>query len=196
MKETGRLLESFLPLELLDKLHGLRGDLPAAVEFTSAVLFVDVSRYTALVEQLARRGQEGLEKISELLSLSYGRCADQICDRGGEVLYFEGDSLVACWAANGDLGNAVRAAAACAKAICDDYDGGASSGETGPALHVGVGAGKLWAAALGGQPVWNSDRGRRCPYASCNFPDPCSSPGVRPVRSGDASISRSRDASL
>ena len=155
MKETD-LLESFLPLKLLGRIHGASGDRPAAVEFAAAVLFVDVSRYTALVEQLARRGQGGLEKISELLSLSYGRCADQICDRGGEVLYFEGDSLVAYWAADGDdLGNAVRAAAACAEAICGDNIGDASTSETDPALHVGVGAGRLWAAALGGQPVWN-----------------------------------------
>src|SRR6478752_338196 len=129
VKETGRLLESFLPLELLDKLHGLRGDLPAAVEFTAAVLFVDVSRYTALVEQLARRGQEGLEKISELLSLSYGRCADHICNSGGEVLYFEGDSLVAYWAGDEDLGNAVRAARACAEAICSNHAGEVSTSE-------------------------------------------------------------------
>jgi class 3 adenylate cyclase len=154
-KETGRLLESFLPLELLARLHGPRGELPAAVEFTAAVLFVDVSRYTAVVERLARRGQEGLEKISELLSVSYGRCADQICDRGGEVLYFEGDSLVAYWTANDSLPDAVRAASACAKAICGDHHVGLRVSEAEPTLHVGVGVGKLWAAAIGGQPVWN-----------------------------------------
>ena len=49
VKGTGRLLESFLPLELLAKLHGPRGELPATAEFTAAVLFVDVSRYTAVV---------------------------------------------------------------------------------------------------------------------------------------------------
>ena len=153
MKETD-LLESFLPLKLLTRVH-VAGDRPVAVTFPAAVLFVDVSRYTALVEQLARRGQGGLERISRLLSLSYGRCADQICDRGGEVLYFEGDSLVAYWAAeDDDLGNAVRAAAECAEAICRDI-GDASTNETTPALHVGVGAGGLWAAVLGGKPVWN-----------------------------------------
>jgi len=156
MKETGRLLESFLPLKLLGRIHGTRGDRPAAVEFPAAVLFVDVSRYTALVEKLARRGQAGLEKIPSLLNLSYGRCTEQIYNRGGEVLYFEGDSLLAYWAADADdLGIAVRAAAACAEAICRDRNGDASTSEADPALHVGVGAGKLWAAALGGQPIWN-----------------------------------------
>src|ERR1700754_1777626 len=119
MKDANQLLGNFLPLSLLSRIHGNAGTRPAAVEFPAAVLFVDVSRYTALVEQLARRGQEGLEKISTLLSSSYGRCADQICNRGGEVLYFEGDSLVAYWPAEGDdLGSAVRAAVDCADAIC------------------------------------------------------------------------------
>jgi class 3 adenylate cyclase len=156
MKGTGGLLESFLPLKLLGRMHGTRGERPAAIEFPAAVLFVDVSRYTALVEQLARRGQGGLEKISKLLSHSYGHCTEQIYDRGGEVLYFEGDSLLAYWAADADdLGIAVRAAAACAEAICRDRNGDASTSEADPSLHVGVGAGMLWAAALGGKPFWN-----------------------------------------
>ncbi|WP_181176952.1 AAA and adenylate/guanylate cyclase domain-containing protein [Mesorhizobium sp. B2-6-4] len=121
-------------------------------------MFVDVSRYTALVEQLARRGQEGLDKIPRLLGLSYAGCADQILDRGGEVLYFAGDCLLAYWAADGDnLGAAVRAATACAEAICHGRNDrpDTSTSQIGPALHVGVGAGTLWAASLGGQPVWN-----------------------------------------
>lgn len=158
MGKNDPLLEGFLPLELLGRIHGANGDRPAAVEFPAAVLFVDVSRYTALVEQLARRGQEGLEQIPKLLTLSYARCAEQICSRGGEVLYFSGDSLLAYWAA-GDvgLGHAVRSATDCAEAICRDQGARpeAATGEVGPALHVGVGAGQLWAAALGGQPVWN-----------------------------------------
>ena len=158
MTKTNELLRSFLPLELLAKIYGSSGNRPAAVEFPAAVLFVDVSRYTALVEQMARRGQEGLEKIPDLLSRSYARCAEQICDRGGEVIYMAGNSLLAYWAADAnELGTAVRAAASCAEAICinrSDLSGSAAR-EKGPALHVGVGAGTLWAAALGGQPIWN-----------------------------------------
>ncbi|KQY78807.1 MULTISPECIES: hypothetical protein [unclassified Ensifer] len=86
MGKNDPLLEGFLPLELLGRIHGANGDRPAAVAFPAAVLFVDVSRYTALVEQLARRGQDGLDQIPKLLTLSYARCAEQICSRGGEVL--------------------------------------------------------------------------------------------------------------
>lgn len=153
MDET-QLVDSFLPVKLLTRIHGASSDQPI-VEFQAAVLFVDVSRYTALIEQFARRGQGGLERVSKLLNLSYGRCADQVYDRGGEVLYFEGDSLVAYWPADGDHpGHAVRAATACAQAICNDA-GQASAFETEPTMHVGVGAGKLWAAALGERSIAN-----------------------------------------
>ncbi|TPL05974.1 hypothetical protein FJ944_24220 [Mesorhizobium sp. B2-4-11] len=157
MEGTCELLESFLPLELLGRIHALRADGPVAVEFQAAVVFVDVSRYTALVEQLARRGQEGLERIPSLLSHSYARCVEQVYNRGGEILYLAGDELLAYWSADvRGLESAVRAATACAKAICGGQNERLEDGtaEIAPALHVGVGAGALWAAALGGQPVW------------------------------------------
>ncbi|CAN7757590.1 ATP-binding protein [Mesorhizobium sp. LjNodule214] len=72
-------------------------------------------------------------------------------------MYLAGDELLAYWAADvGGLESAVRAATACAKAICGGRNEHLENGtaEIAPALHVGVGAGPLWAAALGGQPVW------------------------------------------
>ncbi|WP_224668575.1 AAA and adenylate/guanylate cyclase domain-containing protein [Mesorhizobium sp. BH1-1-5] len=157
MTETHALLESFLPLKLLGRLHAARSDGPVAVEFPAAVMFVDVSRYTALVEQLARRGQEGLERIPNLLNRSYSRCVEQVHERGGEVLYLAGDELLAYWAADADgLAGAVKAATACAEAICGSQNDRSDNGESdvAPALHVGVGAGPLWAAVLGSQRVW------------------------------------------
>ena len=50
----------------------------------------------------------------------------------------------------------MRSAVSCAALICRTSDRGEASvlNEINPALHVGIGAGHLWAAALGGQPVW------------------------------------------
>lgn len=158
MEIIARSLEGFLPLDLLARLHGDHGERPSAVEFPAAVIFVDVSRYTALVEQLARRGQEGLVQIPRLLSQSYSRCAELVADRNGEVLYFAGDSLLAYWAADDiGLGCAVKRAAECAEAICNESRQRTdfNSIDIAPTLHIGVGAGQLWAAAVGGQPVWN-----------------------------------------
>ncbi|MGO7956466.1 AAA family ATPase [Rhizobium leguminosarum] len=158
MEEIAQTLEGFLPLDLLRRIHGARGERPASVEFSAAVIFVDVSRYTALVEQLARRGKEGLAQIPQLLSHSYARCAEIICGQGGEVLYFAGDSLLAYWDADKTgLSSAVKTAAECARAICEESRVGVISESTPerPTLHIGVGAGQLWVAAVGGDPVWN-----------------------------------------
>lgn len=152
------LFGSFLPVGLLTRLHGVSGVRPAAVQFPAAVMFVDVSRYTALVEQLARRGQEGLEQIPRLLSISYTRCAECVSKHKGEVLCFAGDSLLAYWPADREkLGSAVQTAISCAEMICSTSDHRQPSvpDEISPALHVGIGAGHLWAAALGGQPIWS-----------------------------------------
>ena len=158
MKGPGELLESFLPMRLLDRLHGAHGDRPSAVTLDAAMVFIDVSRFTAFVERLARQGQSGLEEIPRLLSLSYGRCADEIMARGGEVLRFSGNSILAYWPADDrGLRDAVQHAADCAGAICRDHGGKESTaaGDEGIGLHVGIGAGRLWVAAVGGNPVWN-----------------------------------------
>jgi class 3 adenylate cyclase len=149
-------LACFLPTGLLGRIHGDRGGrLPAAVELPAAVMFVDVSRYTSLVEQLAQRGRDGLEQIPTLLGRSYARCAEHIYDLGGEVLHFAGDALLAYWPGEeAGLREAAAAAVACAERICGERAGDREAqGE--PALHVGVGAGRLWAAALGGRPSWS-----------------------------------------
>lgn len=151
-------LLSFIPAGLLARIHGARERRPAAITLPAAVMFVDVSRYTALVERYANLGDRGLEKIPVLIGQSFVRCVDRICDSGGEVLWLAGDTLVGYWP--GDrcrLGDAVRAAAKCADQICSGrivtFD--VESGDIAPALHVGIGAGELWAAALGGDPMWN-----------------------------------------
>ena len=175
MTKTNELLRSFLPLELLAKIYGSSGKRPAAVEFPAAVMFVDVSRYTALVEQLAQRGQDGLEKIPTLLSRSYARCADQICDRGGEVLYFAGDSLLAYWAADKN-GLEVRPdPRRCAETICrdrNDLSGGSTErSRPGSARRCGC------RPSLGGRLGWpagvESGRRRRCRYSSGKVAGAC-----------------------
>jgi class 3 adenylate cyclase/energy-coupling factor transporter ATP-binding protein EcfA2 len=154
---TALELASFLPAVLLARIHGNRSALPAAITFPAAVMFADVSRYTGLVEQSAHRGLDTLEKIPELLGRSYSHCIEQIYDSGGEVLWLAGDTLVGYWPADGcELGDAVQKALECAKKIC-----GGRSGTPGrvkdpaTALHIGIGAGQLWAAALGGRSLWN-----------------------------------------
>lgn len=142
--------ESFLPVQMLLRLRASGERRPAAIEFSGAVIFVDVARYTTLVEQLVQQGPEGLERIPEILGRYWSRSVEAIHDLGGEALLFAGDALVGYWAAEaGGIGAAVDTAVACAERICQvESRRGVDRHE--PFLHVGIGAGTLNAAAIGG----------------------------------------------
>lgn len=149
-------LGSLLPLPLLRRLHGVDGARPAEVGLTGAVLIVDISRYTALVEGLSHRGQAGLERIPQLLSQSYSMCVKLITARNGQVIRFTGDSIVVFWS-DEVIGSveAVAQAVACAEEICATSHNDDTDASTQSAFHAGVGHGDFRIAAIGGIPNWN-----------------------------------------
>jgi class 3 adenylate cyclase len=70
---------------------------PTAERFGAAVLFADVSGFTALGERLAKHGLIGAEELAQLLNDCFGQMIDLIHHYGGEVTKFAGDALLALW---------------------------------------------------------------------------------------------------
>ncbi len=66
---------------------------------SGAVLFSDVSGFTALTERLARQGPAGAEELGNLLNAYFTRLINLISEHGGDVLKLAGDALVALWPA-------------------------------------------------------------------------------------------------
>ncbi len=62
-----------------------------------AVLFADISGFTALTEHLSQQGPDGLEELTLILNTYFGRFIDLVYDHGGDVLKFAGDALLAVW---------------------------------------------------------------------------------------------------
>jgi predicted ATPase/class 3 adenylate cyclase len=89
-------LGSFLPQALRDRL----ATCPAQGAFTescdAAVLAADVSGFTELVAALGDR-PGGIEELNAILNDGFGRLIRAITSRGGDVLGFAGDALVAAW---------------------------------------------------------------------------------------------------
>src|SRR3712207_856222 len=95
---------------------------PTSERFPAAVLFADISGFTALTEHLAQQGPAGAEVLTRELNTYFGRLIDLITIHGGDVIKFAGDALTAVWpvARSSDLDSlslAARQAAACALAI-------------------------------------------------------------------------------
>ncbi|HUG92585.1 MAG TPA: adenylate/guanylate cyclase domain-containing protein [Planctomycetaceae bacterium] len=62
-----------------------------------ALLFADISGFTALSERLARHGKEGSEELTILLNEYFEAMVDVVSGRGGDILQFGGDSLLAAF---------------------------------------------------------------------------------------------------
>jgi len=127
---------------------------PTSERFQAAVLFADISGFTALTERLAQRGPAGAEELTRLLNDYFGQLVDRIIEYGGDVVKFAGDALLALWLVDTDdenLADVTLRAAECAlavQALLINYQT-----PTGQALllRIGLGAGELLALQLGGR---------------------------------------------
>ncbi|MDZ4717831.1 MAG: adenylate/guanylate cyclase domain-containing protein [Roseiflexaceae bacterium] len=73
---------------------------PLAETLPAAVLFADISGFTALAERLAKRGPIGAEELTRSLDTVFDLLIDVVDTHGGEVLKFAGDALLAIWPAD------------------------------------------------------------------------------------------------
>ena len=110
----------------------------------AAVLFADISGFTALAERLAGEGPDGAERLSRKLDSYFGKLFDLIERYGGEVLKIAGDAPIVLFPAREDgLKMAVQRAADCALQMT-------ALQEEGLKLRAGLGAGEIFLAGVGG----------------------------------------------
>ncbi len=81
-------------------------------------LLVDVAGFTALTERLGRLGAVGAEEMAGLLADYFGPLVAACSAHGGEIIEFEGDSMLMVWWADGDgLTDAALRGIACGLAL-------------------------------------------------------------------------------
>src|SRR5689334_22290030 len=83
--------DSYLPT-LVVRQH-MAGAAPVRDSLPAALLFADISGFTALTERLAQNGPAGVEELTRLLNVSFGQMLDLIEAHGGDVVKFAGDAL-------------------------------------------------------------------------------------------------------
>jgi class 3 adenylate cyclase len=143
--------DGWLPRLLSTRPGAPRGE---AACFEAAVLWVDVSGFTALSELLAEQGPAGAERLSELLNERFGALIDVVARHGGDITHFAGDALCAVWPLGAELPleAALRLAASAALALqALPDDPGRRAGEPPLRVRVGVAAGRCAWAVLGGE---------------------------------------------
>lgn len=124
---------------------------PVQVRSPGAVLFADISGFTALSEHLARQGGRGLEQLTHLLNQCFGGVVDTVTAQGGEVVRFAGDALLARWSAGEQgLEDAVDRAAACSLLVRSSLEERPIGDDFRLTMKMAVGAGPLFGCRIGG----------------------------------------------
>jgi len=123
---------------------------PESEQLAAAVLFADISGFMALTERLAGTGPGGVEELTELLNGCFGELVGLVADHGGDVVKFAGDALLALWPADEDLPAVTAQAASCGLAMQRVLHAGELAAGTRLGVRIGIGAGLVSAAHLGG----------------------------------------------
>ena len=145
-------LRSYVPTLIIRKLIKQSSfvDQPRQENFQSAVLFADISGFTALTESFAQRNSEGVEELTQHLNSYFGQLIALISAHGGDVIKFAGDALLAIWTDNDEeLATITHRAAQCGLAIVTelrDY----LANDVHLTLHIGITAGGTSGLRVGG----------------------------------------------
>jgi class 3 adenylate cyclase/tetratricopeptide (TPR) repeat protein len=169
---------------------------PCVQHGVGAVLFADISGFTALSERLAARdAAAGAEELSRLVNACFGVVVDTIEEFGGDVLRFAGDAPIALFSADGadgaapDLPAAVGRATACAVALQERMTRARAREAIDVAIRVGIGAGHTVAMAVGGVE-------RRCEFVVAGAALTASVTALALARGGDVVLARTAVAAL
>jgi class 3 adenylate cyclase/tetratricopeptide (TPR) repeat protein len=144
----------YLPNLVLQNLqktgHGVLA--PRDDHFAAAVLFADISGFTALTESLAHKGSDGVEELTRILNAYFGQIISVVQEHGGDVIKFAGDALLAFWPnkSEQELSVMTRRAIQCALALQRSLKDFSAPGGVKLSLKVSVSAGDIRSLELGG----------------------------------------------
>ena len=148
-------LAAYLPTVLLQKiiLHTKEKEpQPNLSEnIQAALLFADVSGFTALTEKLAQKGLEGTEELTQILNKYFYAIIQIIEAEGGEIAKFIGDALLVWFPINAyqDKANVTRLAWQAAQKIRllfqKEYISLSTSiGKIKMGMKISIGIGTVW----------------------------------------------------
>ena len=124
-------------------------DLPWCDEVDGTMVMADLSGFTNLSERLASLGDEGAERLTEIINSFFARMLQTAFRYGGDTLTFGGDAILLLFDGPGHAGRAVAASLAMLRqveraAAVDSGDGKVKIG-----MSVGAHSGTFLLAAAG-----------------------------------------------
>ncbi|MGC5324667.1 adenylate/guanylate cyclase domain-containing protein [Brevibacillus sp. SYSU BS000544] len=155
MNRYTEFLASYIPDFILKKLSDENWNRIEPVEEndSGAMLFVDISGFTSLCEQLTKKGPIGLEELSIILNKYFDKMISLITGHGGTVVKFAGDALLAVWKGNHPIEGPelfIKRAAKCALLLQEDLNNREIIPNLRLSLRMLIGAGDYKISYVGG----------------------------------------------
>ncbi len=150
--EAVQILCSYLPTHIVSHCltHPRLQQAPGLEKFPAAVLFADISGFTALTERLAERGAAGVEELTKHLNAYFGQLIALIAERGGDIVKFAGDAMLGIWVATEeDLATQTARTAECSLEILRNLTNYIAD-DIHLTLHLGIAAGEMMGLHVGG----------------------------------------------
>jgi len=143
---------AYVPKLVLKDLYALKQGQEPESQFETALLFADISGFTALTERLATEGPGGMEQLTQILNAYFGQMIATIDSHGGDIIKFAGDAMLAVWPATDgvELAECQRAALQCGLAVHSALRSFQAPDGTKLALKIAVSAGSLRSYHIGG----------------------------------------------
>ncbi|MFN7975159.1 MAG: adenylate/guanylate cyclase domain-containing protein [Acidobacteriota bacterium] len=123
--------------------------LPSAHRLEAALLFSDISGFTALTESLQARGKEGAEEVSDIIRASFRPAIEAINAFDGSILNFGGDALFVLFPGAGAVARAYGAAQRVADHFRDHGEVATSVGTARLRISQAIHHGRVAALHLG-----------------------------------------------
>lgn len=147
------LLSTYLPSHLVQqKMRRPTPGLARGQLLQGSLLFADVSGFTALSEQLASLGQEGAERLTDMMNRYFEKMLTILAWSGGILLKFAGDALLVYFPEqdNGEQARwAIRAGQRAMSVIAGLGTIETLLGAVGLQIKIGVGTGSFLASSVG-----------------------------------------------
>ncbi len=124
---------------------------PTTSTLRAAVLFADISGFSALADRLAQRGPDGAEALSDTVNTVFDELIVLIKVLGGDVVIFAGDGLVALWpATDEDQAISVRRCSQCSLALQALFRDEQIASRVSLTVRMGIGVGDVRVLQIGG----------------------------------------------
>uniref|UniRef100_A0A7S2W6W7 Guanylate cyclase domain-containing protein n=1 Tax=Mucochytrium quahogii TaxID=96639 RepID=A0A7S2W6W7_9STRA len=160
-EEVSRPILDFLPMSVSECPNGQEMSVPRIDYREGAVMFIDISRFSNVSDQLSSFDSRGPERVACSLNGCFSQIVRLVSKSGGDVFKFAGDALIVTWLVDINneqscptLSNAAQRSIQCGMDIQETLPSISLFKDVKWTFRIGIGSGPLSIIHCGGGPAY------------------------------------------